>query len=107
MAGAGSRRRAPRREGAGMTLESPLLYEKKPGRLSLVRDGRLYASLNLSRKVGLPALLAVVAIIAWELVVDWMHIPTVILAPPSEIVAKIVKFYPLLLENAVPTTVES
>ena len=67
----------------------------------------VWGALAASRKAWLPVLVAVLCVLAWELIVDWTQIPSVILAPPSLIVAKIIKFYPMLLANAVPTTLES
>ena len=95
-----------------MTPGTPIPYERAEFRppTGLPRWGdnlRRLASFRNSRKVLLPTLIVALSIVAWEAAVDWARIPTVILAPPSQIFAKIVKFYPLLLDNAVPTTVES
>ena len=95
-----------------MTLEAPLSYQKKlVGTLdrtwASIQDIRGIWSWPYSRKVVLPSLVAVFVFIAWELIVDWAEIPKVILAPPSAVYDKIVRFYPLLLDNAVTTTVES
>jgi len=95
-----------------MALETPLPIEGKspggdapraPG--AHVVQGTL--ALGTSRKILLPAAMAVLAILAWELAVDLLKIPVVILAPPSAILDKIVRFYPMLLENSVSTTMES
>ena len=88
-----------------MTFETPLLYKNQlSGKQPLFSAARWAgggaASLSFSRKVVLPSLLVVFTIVAWQLIVDWAQIPTVILASPIEVFSKIVKFYPLLLENA-------
>jgi NitT/TauT family transport system permease protein len=51
--------------------------------------------------------MAVLAVLAWEVACRVLKIPTIVLAPPSAILDKIVRFYPLLLQNSVSTTMES
>lgn len=95
-----------------MISEAPISGEKvDSGVVSRASAGRLVIeraiSLGSSRRMVLPAVLAVLSLLAWEGAVVAFKIPTVILAPPSAIFVKLYKFYPMLLENSVSTTVES
>ena len=95
-----------------MVLEAPLSDEKvNSGRSRRSSAGRIVIgraiTLGLSRRTVLPAVLAVLSLLAWEGAVAVFKIPTVILAPPSAIFVKLYKFYPMLLENSVSTTTKS
>ena len=94
-----------------MSSGTPIPYDKVPlapaGIPGWGDNARRLASFKTPRKVLLPGLIVVLCLIAWEMTVDWLQIPAVVLAPPSTIFTKLVKFYPLLLANAVPTTIKS
>jgi NitT/TauT family transport system permease protein len=57
--------------------------------------------------VVLPVLFAAAALILWELVVGWAHVPPVILPPPSDVLAQLVQHWDLILKHSVQTTSET
>lgn len=59
------------------------------------------------RSIVLPVATAIVAILAWQVIVTLAKVPPAILPPPSTIFQILVKFYPLILSHTVPTTLET
>jgi NitT/TauT family transport system permease protein len=57
--------------------------------------------------VALPAGAAVAAVVAWEIFVRVEKVHPVVLPPPTLVIEKFFKFFPLIFRNAVPTTLES
>jgi NitT/TauT family transport system permease protein len=57
--------------------------------------------------VLLPVGLALVVLVAWELIVRWVKFPEAILPPPSAIFDQLVQHYRLILKHALPTTLET
>ncbi len=60
-----------------------------------------------ARAIVLPLALALVVLIAWEVVVAIGRVPEVILPAPSSIAKVIVNQHAILLKHAIPTTLES
>jgi len=65
------------------------------------------ASLRRLRPVILPLAAAGTVLLIWQVVVTASHIPAVILPPPLEIGAELWRALPVLLRQAVPTTLDS
>lgn len=65
------------------------------------------ARLLRMRAIVLPTLTAVVTILTWELFVAVTDIHRVILPPPSMVLEKFFRFFGLIFDNAIPTTLES
>jgi NitT/TauT family transport system permease protein len=63
--------------------------------------------LSRATQIALPIATAAAVIVLWEVVVRIAKIPSVILPPPSEVLATLLRIYPLLLQHAVPTMVET
>ncbi|QRG07306.1 ABC transporter permease [Xanthobacter dioxanivorans] len=59
------------------------------------------------RPFALPILTAALIIAAWEVVVRVRHIPEVLLPAPSAVAARLWETLPFLLQQAVPTTLET
>lgn len=53
-----------------------------------------------------PALVAMLVLLLWQVLVSAFHVPAVVLPTPLEIMAVFGRAGPLLLKNAVPTTVD-
>jgi len=70
---------------------------------------RAIRGLNLRqlRPVILPLATAGTALLIWQVVVTAMRIPVVILPPPVEIAAELLRNLPILLHHAIPTTLDS
>jgi len=70
---------------------------------------RAIRGLNLRqlRPVILPLATAGTAMLIWQVVVTAMRIPVVILPPPVEIAAELLRNLPILLHHAIPTTLDS
>jgi NitT/TauT family transport system permease protein len=70
---------------------------------------RAIRGLNLRqlRPVILPLATAGTALLTWQVVVTAMRIPVVILPPPVEIAAELLRNLPILLHHAIPTTLDS
>jgi NitT/TauT family transport system permease protein len=60
-----------------------------------------------ARLILLPVLTAALVLGGWECVVRVNHIPAVLLPAPSAIAARLAQTLPFLLQQAVPTTVET
>jgi NitT/TauT family transport system permease protein len=62
---------------------------------------------SLGRRVALPLGFALLVVIAWELVCRYGGISPVLLAPPSAVWHVLATNYAILLQQAIPTTVET
>jgi NitT/TauT family transport system permease protein len=97
---------AKHREPTAMqTLASPARSGPASG-ISRHADGWL-RHLPALRSFALPVGTAVSGLFAWEIIVKAAKIHPVILPPPSLVIEKFFKFFPLIFQNAVPTTLES
>jgi NitT/TauT family transport system permease protein len=65
------------------------------------------ASLRQLRPVILPIATAGVMLLVWQLACGLLHIPQVILPPPTMIAAQLWHILPVLLQQAVPTTLDT
>jgi NitT/TauT family transport system permease protein len=63
--------------------------------------------LHRARQIVLPIATAAAFLVFWEAAVRLARIPSVILPPPSEVYETFLRTYPLLLQHAVPTMVET
>jgi len=59
------------------------------------------------RPVILPIATAGVMLLAWQLVTVVLHMPAVILPPPTQIAKELWHLLPVLLDNALPTTLDA
>jgi len=59
------------------------------------------------RALALPIATAAAALIGWEIFVHVAKIHPVVLPPPIAVLDKLVRFFPLIFQNAIPTTLES
>jgi NitT/TauT family transport system permease protein len=84
---------------ASPTVVSPARWTSA-GAVSLENLRRL-------RPVILPIATAGAVLLVWQLASALLHIPRVILPPPSDIAAELWRLLPLLLQHAVPTTLDS
>lgn len=90
-----------------MTIELPAgARALAPPRLLPV-GARALATLRQLRPVILPVATAGAALALWQCVCALFHIPQVILPAPSEIAAELWRILPLLMRQAVPTTLDS
>jgi NitT/TauT family transport system permease protein len=64
-------------------------------------------NLRRLRPVILPIATAGAVLLVWQLASMLLHIPRVILPPPSDIATELWRLLPLLLQHAVPTTLDS
>lgn len=90
-----------------MTAESPAAprLAAAPGRIAL--GGVTGANLRRLRPLILPVATAAAVLLCWQLVVTALKIPEVILPAPSEIGRELWQAWPILLANAVPTTLDT
>jgi NitT/TauT family transport system permease protein len=91
-----------------MTVESPAApaIATAPARAAAI--GALIApNLRRLRPVILPVATAAAMLAIWQVIVTALHIPAVILPPPSEIGGELLRGLPALLHHAVPTTLDS
>ena len=73
-----------------------------------VAEGRaLRGFSDHAASVLLPVGLALVVLVAWEVVVRWVKFPEAILPPPSAIFGQLLQHHRLLLKHALPTTLET
>ena len=86
----------------GMTL----LREAPPAPVTLERN-KAGALPGLGRSVGLPLGFAIVAMIAWEILCRVTRISPELLPPPSAVWRVLSENYGILLQQALPTTIES
>ena len=70
-------------------------------------DGRFQGLADAFSSVMLPVGLALVVLVAWEVIVRWAKFPEAILPPPSAIFDQLVQHHRLLLKHALPTTLET
>jgi NitT/TauT family transport system permease protein len=61
----------------------------------------------LAKTVLLPIATAAAFLLGWEWFVRAYAVPAVILPPPSEVLATLIRLWPLLAQHAVPTTTEA
>jgi NitT/TauT family transport system permease protein len=75
----------------------------------IVAASRVIPSLNLwrLRPVILPLATAAAVLLIWQVIVTVLRIPAVILPPPVEIAGELWRYLPVLLNHAVPTTLDS
>jgi NitT/TauT family transport system permease protein len=71
------------------------------------RQLRVASLKDSARKIGLPILLGLLVLCAWELAVHVYRIRPTLLPPPSQIFQEIVRNHEILLQNTIPTTVET
>jgi NitT/TauT family transport system permease protein len=90
-----------------MTVESYAALQIAAARTRI--GSRAIRGLNLRqlRPVILPLATAGTALLIWQVVVAAMRIPAVILPPPVEIAAELLRNLPILLHHAIPTTLDS
>ena len=69
--------------------------------------GRFQGLADTFSSVMLPVGLALVVLVAWEVIVRWAKFPEAILPPPSAIFDQLVQHHRLLLKHALPTTLET
>ena len=67
----------------------------------------LLPALRRARPVLLPAATGAALLLLWQLAVAGLRIPAVILPPPTDILAELWRVLPVLLQQAVPTTLDS
>jgi NitT/TauT family transport system permease protein len=91
-----------------MTAESPAApsIAAAPARLLEIRAPTA-PNLRRLRPIILPVATAGAVLAIWQAVVTAMHVPAVILPPPSDISRELVRQLPVLLHHAVPTTLDS
>jgi NitT/TauT family transport system permease protein len=63
--------------------------------------------ISRAKQIALPIVAAGAVLILWEIVVRAFGIPSVILPPPSEVWETFLRTYPLLMQHAVPTMLET
>jgi NitT/TauT family transport system permease protein len=91
-----------------MTAESPAAPRIPPASARLPARAALVApNLRRLRPIILPVATAAAVLAIWQIIVTALHIPAVILPAPSEIGGELVRGLPMLLRQAVPTTVDS
>jgi NitT/TauT family transport system permease protein len=73
----------------------------------LPRNSLMPKDLSRARQIALPIIAAGSVVLLWEVVVRLFKVPSVILPPPSEVWETFLRTYPLLLQHAVPTMVET
>jgi NitT/TauT family transport system permease protein len=83
-----------------------LLLEAPPAPVTLERN-KAGALPRLGRSVGLPLGFAIVATIAWEILCRVTRISPELLPPPSAVWRVLSENYEILLQQALPTTIES
>lgn len=89
-------------------------YQAAP-RIAFAPAGRLAGSagpiaattLRRLRPTTLPVATAGSALALWQLAVTILHVPAVILPPPTDIGAELWRNLPMLLQQSIPTTVDS
>jgi NitT/TauT family transport system permease protein len=89
-----------------MTAESPAAprLAAAPARIAL---GPVGANIRQLRPLILPLATAAAILLCWQLVVTALNIPQVILPAPTEIGRELWQALPVLLANAVPTTLDT
>ena len=91
-----------------MTIELPVGARALAAPAQLVPIGaQALASLRRLRPVILPVATAGTGLVLWQCGCTLFRIPAVILPTPSEIAAELWRILPLLLHQAVPTTLDS
>ena len=91
-----------------MTVELQAGAGALPARPQLIPVGaRAAAALRRLRPVILPIVTAGAGLALWQCICTLFHIPQVILPTPTEIAAELWRILPLLLREAVPTTLDS
>jgi NitT/TauT family transport system permease protein len=91
-----------------MTAESPTAprIAAAPAPISAT-EAVISANLGRMRPIILPVATAAAVLAIWQITVTALHVPAVILPAPSEIGGELVHGLPVLLRQAVPTTVDS
>ena len=91
-----------------MTAESPAAprIAAAPARMP-ARQALVAPNLRRLRPIILPLATAAAVLAIWQIIATALHIPAVILPTPSEIGGELVRGLPVLLRQAVPTTVNS
>lgn len=69
--------------------------------------GRLLRTLSAFRRILLPALVALLVVLAWEYGTRLGYVSPHVLVPPSEVWASTREAFPILLQEAVPTIEET
>jgi NitT/TauT family transport system permease protein len=91
-----------------MTVESSAVPRTAPAPAWLAGKGVLSGlRLQQLRPVILPLATAAVVVYAWQVVVTALHVPVVVLPPPSDIGHELWRAFPTLLHHAVPTTLDA
>jgi NitT/TauT family transport system permease protein len=86
------------------TTASPTIAAS-PRRAAVAAAG--LANLRRARPVILPIATAGIVLVAWQIVCLAWRIPPVILPPPSQIAVDLWQKFPLLMQQAVPTTLDA
>ena len=79
----------------------------EPATLVVAEDVPMFRFSRHLLSALLPIGFALVALVAWEVVVRWAKVPEAILPPPSAIWDQIVQHHRLILKHALPTTLET
>jgi NitT/TauT family transport system permease protein len=94
-------------EQEAMTAENPLITRAVlTPRFAALLPARPPSFENV-RPVILPIATAAAVLGLWQIMCDAFHVPSVILPTPTEIAAELWRILPVLLQNAVPTTLDS
>lgn len=91
-----------------MTVQLPVAARalKMPTRLT-TPGAQMLPGLRRLRPVILPVATAAAALALWQSVCGLFHVPAVILPAPTEVAVELWHILPLLLRQAVPTTLDS
>jgi NitT/TauT family transport system permease protein len=90
-----------------MTAESPAAPRLAARPAQLARGRILPLNLRQFRPVLLPLATAAAVLIGWQIIATALRIPAVILPVPGEIARELWHALPVLLSNAVPTTLDT
>ena len=90
-----------------MTVELPMARALAAPAPLLPVGARILAELRRLRPLILPVATAGAGLALWQAVCTLFHIPQVLLPTPSEIGGELWRILPLLLREAVPTTLDS
>jgi NitT/TauT family transport system permease protein len=90
-----------------MTAESHVAPRIVAAPIRIASRPILGPSLRQLRPVILPLATAGTVLLIWQLLVTALRVPAVILPPPVEIAAELWRNVPVLLQNAIPTTLDS
>jgi NitT/TauT family transport system permease protein len=90
-----------------MTAESPVASRLGSASTRSLPLWVTAASFRRLRPVFLPAATAAAVLLSWQLLVGLLAVPEVILPSPAEIAEEMRQAWPMLLANALPTTLDT